>query len=185
MSTDKDWDSLAQSDALYTYFCILLRLLMSSLFSLISSQASTVFSNSEHLKMILTKNQYERNMEKIVMLDKIIIHPKYNWKENLDRDIALLRLKKPVAFSDYIQPVCLPTKEIVQSLLLAGYKGRVTGWGNLFETWTTNPSVLPNVLQQVNLPIVGRETCKASTNIKVTDNMFCAGKFNLYPNVQY
>ncbi|XP_042302896.1 prothrombin [Sceloporus undulatus] len=121
------------------------------------------------------RKKYERNMEKIVMLDKIIIHPKYNWKENLDRDIALLHLKKPVAFSDYIQPVCLPTKEIVQSLLLAGYKGRVTGWGNLFETWTTNPSVLPNVLQQVNLPIVGQETCKASTKIKVTDNMFCAG----------
>lgn len=32
------------------------------------------------------------------------------------------------------------------------------------------------MLQQVNLPIVDRETCKASTSIKVTDNMFCAGK---------
>ncbi|XP_020654675.3 prothrombin [Pogona vitticeps] len=118
---------------------------------------------------------YEKTMEKIVLLDKIIIHPKYNWKENLDRDIALLRLKKPVAFSDYIKPVCLPTKEIVQSLLLSGYKGRVTGWGNLFETWSSRSSALPNVLQQVNLPIVDRETCKASTSIKVTDNMFCAG----------
>lgn len=121
------------------------------------------------------RKTYERTMEKIVLLDKIIIHPKYNWKENLDRDIALLRLKKPVAFSDYIRPVCLPTKEVVQSLLLSGYKGRVTGWGNLFETWSSRSSALPNVLQQVNLPIVGRETCIASTNIKVTDNMFCAG----------
>lgn len=53
-------------------------------------------------------------MEKIVNLDKIIIHPKYNWKENLDRDIALLRLKRPIPFTDYIHPVCLPTKEVVQ-----------------------------------------------------------------------
>ncbi|XP_061466899.1 prothrombin [Rhineura floridana] len=118
---------------------------------------------------------YERNMEKIVMLEKIIIHPKYNWKENLDRDIALLLLKKPIPFSDYIHPVCLPTKEIVQSLMLSGYKGRVTGWGNLFETWTSGGAPLPSILQQVNLPIVPQDTCRASTKIKITDNMFCAG----------
>lgn len=58
--------------------------------------------------------RYEKNKEKIVLLDKIIIHPKYNWKENMDRDIALLHLKRPVIFSDYIHPVCLPTKELVQ-----------------------------------------------------------------------
>ncbi|XP_028582560.2 prothrombin isoform X6 [Podarcis muralis] len=118
---------------------------------------------------------YERTMEKIMLIEKVIIHPKYNWKENLDRDIALLLLKKPVEFSNYIHPVCLPTKEIVQSLMLTGYKGRVTGWGNLQETWTAGRSPLPGILQQVNLPIVPRETCKASTKIRVTDNMFCAG----------
>uniref|UniRef100_A0A8B9DP28 Prothrombin n=1 Tax=Anser cygnoides TaxID=8845 RepID=A0A8B9DP28_ANSCY len=119
--------------------------------------------------------KYEKNKEKIALLDKIIIHPKYNWKENMDRDIALLHLKRPIAFSDYIHPVCLPTKEVVQRLMLAGYKGRVTGWGNLKETWATSPSNLPTVLQQLNVPIVDQDTCKASTRVKVTDNMFCAG----------
>ncbi|XP_031360887.1 prothrombin isoform X1 [Lonchura striata] len=119
--------------------------------------------------------KYEKNKEKIALLDKIIIHPKYNWKENMDRDIALMHLKRPISFSDYIHPVCLPTKEVVQRLMLAGYKGRVTGWGNLKETWATSPSNLPTVLQQVNLPIVDQSTCKASTRVKVTDNMFCAG----------
>ncbi|XP_013925931.1 PREDICTED: prothrombin [Thamnophis sirtalis] len=61
------------------------------------------------------------------------------------------------------------------SLLLSGYKGRVTGWGNLFDTWGAGTRQLPSVLQEVNLPIVNRDICKASTNIKVTDNMFCAG----------
>lgn len=65
------------------------------------------------------------------------------------------------------------------SLMLTGYKGRVTGWGNLQETWTAGRSPLPGILQQVNLPIVPRETCKASTKIRVTDNMFCAGTFSL------
>ncbi|KAL2303395.1 hypothetical protein Nmel_008662 [Mimus melanotis] len=118
--------------------------------------------------------KYEKNKEKIALLDKIIIHPKYNWKENMDRDIALMHLKRPISFSDYIHPVCLPTKEVVQRLMLAGYKGRVTGWGNLKETWATSPATLPTVLQQVNLPIVDQSTCKASTRVKVTDNMFCA-----------
>lgn len=45
------------------------------------------------------------------MLEKIYIHPRYNWRENLDRDIALMKLKRPITFSDYIYPVCLPDRE--------------------------------------------------------------------------
>lgn len=62
------------------------------------------------------------------------------------------------------------------SLMLEGYKGRVSGWGNLFETWSSTPASLPSVLQQVNLPLVDQQNCRASTKIKVTDNMFCAGR---------
>ncbi|XP_072277651.1 prothrombin [Pyxicephalus adspersus] len=119
--------------------------------------------------------KYEKPDERILQLQRIIVHPKYNWKENLDRDIALMQLKRPLIFTNYIHPVCLPTKEIVQALLREGYKGRVTGWGNLQETWSTGGPQLPQVLQQINLPIVEQEICKASTKVKVTDNMFCAG----------
>lgn len=56
---------------------------------------------------------YERSVEKISTLERIVIHPGYNWRVNLDRDIALLKLKKPVAFSNYIHPVCLPDKRVV------------------------------------------------------------------------
>ncbi|XP_005384064.1 PREDICTED: prothrombin [Chinchilla lanigera] len=122
------------------------------------------------------RSRYERNMEKISMLEKIYIHPRYNWRENLDRDIALLKLKRPLSFSNYIHPVCLPDKQTVLSLLQAGHKGRVTGWGNLREVWKSSPNeVQPSVLQVVNLPIVDRRTCRASTRIRITDNMFCAG----------
>lgn len=50
-------------------------------------------------------------MEKISMLEKIHIHPRYNWRDTLDRDIALLKLRKPITFSNYIHPVCLPDKQ--------------------------------------------------------------------------
>ncbi|XP_068117761.1 prothrombin [Hyperolius riggenbachi] len=121
------------------------------------------------------RTKYEKPDERILQLQKIIVHPKYNWKENLDRDIALMQLRRPLTFTNYIHPVCLPTKEIVQKFLQSGFKGRVTGWGNLQETWTSGGPPLPQVLQQVNLPVVDQQTCKASTKIKVTDNMFCAG----------
>ncbi|XP_075044287.1 prothrombin [Mixophyes fleayi] len=121
------------------------------------------------------RTKYERTTERILQLERIIVHSKYNWKENLDRDIALLQLKKPLTFTNYIHPVCLPTMEIAQRLQLSGHKGRVTGWGNLKEAWTTGGPPLPQVLQQINLPLVEQDTCKASTKIKVTENMFCAG----------
>ncbi|KAK0133294.1 Prothrombin [Merluccius polli] len=119
--------------------------------------------------------RYEQGLEKIVPIDNIIVHPKYNWKENLNRDIALLHLKRVVQFDDRIHPVCLPSKLITRKLMFEGYKGRVTGWGNLKETWSPSSSHLPGVLQQIHLPIVDQDTCRASTSIRITDNMFCAG----------
>ncbi|KAG7267959.1 hypothetical protein CRUP_038089 [Coryphaenoides rupestris] len=71
----------------------------------------------------------KHNRARIVPIDEIIVHQKYNWRVNLNRDIALLHLKRPVQFNDRIHPVCLPTKQIAKKLMFAGYKGRVTGWG--------------------------------------------------------
>ncbi|KAJ8402921.1 hypothetical protein AAFF_G00362350 [Aldrovandia affinis] len=119
--------------------------------------------------------KFERDTEKIVAIDEIIVHPKYNWKENLNRDIALLHLRRPITFTDGIHPICLPTKKIAKGLMFAGFKGRVTGWGNLYETWSSSSHSLPAVLQQIHLPIVEQATCRASTSIRITDNMFCAG----------
>lgn len=56
--------------------------------------------------------RYEHTVERIVSIDEIIVHPKYNWKENLNRDIALLHMKRPVKFTNEIHPVCLPNKKV-------------------------------------------------------------------------
>ncbi|XP_029378356.1 prothrombin [Echeneis naucrates] len=119
--------------------------------------------------------KFERGIEKIVAIDEIIVHPKYNWKENLNRDIALLHLRRPVNFTDEIFPICLPSRKVAQNLMAEGYKGRVTGWGNLKETWNPSARNLPTVLQQIHLPIVDQDICRRSTSVRITDNMFCAG----------
>lgn len=49
-----------------------------------------------------------------MVVDRIIVHPKYNWKENLNRDIALLHLRRPIAFTDRIHPICLPNKKVAK-----------------------------------------------------------------------
>uniref|UniRef100_A0AAV2LEF2 Peptidase S1 domain-containing protein n=1 Tax=Knipowitschia caucasica TaxID=637954 RepID=A0AAV2LEF2_KNICA len=112
---------------------------------------------------------------RLLPIDEIIVHPKYNWKENLNRDIALLHMKRPITFSDRIHPICLPSKAVARTLMTAGFKGRVTGWGNLKETWNPASRNLPSVLQQIHLPIVDQDHCRSSTSVKITDNMFCAG----------
>lgn len=64
----------------------------------------------------------------------------------------------------------------VLRLMTEGFKGRVTGWGNLMETWNPSQRRLPEVLQQIHLPIVDQDICRRSTSVKITNNMFCAGE---------
>jgi len=58
---------------------------------------------------------------------RIIPHPSYN-TDTADYDVAVLELKRPVTFTKYIQPVCLPD---------AGHhfptskKCLISGWGYL------------------------------------------------------
>lgn len=76
--------------------------------------------------------RYEKGTEKIAAIDEIIIHPKYNWKENLNRDIALLHMKKPITFTNEIHPVCLPSKAISKKFENTILNNPVTFWSKLF-----------------------------------------------------
>lgn len=65
--------------------------------------------------------------EQVIRLDFIALHPEYV-DSGFINDIALLRLEKPVTFSDYVRPICLPVSEP-----RSGTTCTVTGWGQLFE----------------------------------------------------
>ncbi|KAF8764528.1 Prothrombin like protein [Argiope bruennichi] len=105
----------------------------------------------------------------------IVVHPAYN-KVTFDNDLALVRLRDHVHFSDYILPVCLGDRDLGEKFLAGSsggspiYMGTVTGWGKLKEF---GPS--PRYLQEIRLPIVDQKICLASTNYTVSRNMFCAG----------
>ncbi|GFS82775.1 prothrombin [Nephila pilipes] len=105
----------------------------------------------------------------------IVVHPAYD-KKTFDNDLALVRLREHVRFTDYILPVCLGDRNLGETLLSPGpggnpiQMGTVTGWGKLKEN---GPS--PRFLQEIRLPIVDQKTCLATSDYPVTRNMFCAG----------
>uniref|UniRef100_A0A8C1XVV0 Si:dkey-32n7.7 n=1 Tax=Cyprinus carpio TaxID=7962 RepID=A0A8C1XVV0_CYPCA len=95
----------------------------------------------------------------------IIKHPKYNFTN--DNDIALLKLRSPVTFTDYISPVCLAAHT---SVFNSGTDSWITGWGNIMSL----PS--PKVLQEVEVPVIGNRQCNCLYGVgNITDNMICAG----------
>jgi trypsin len=108
--------------------------------------------------------------EQRVDIETIIGHPDYD-SSDLTNDICLLKLKTPLEWTDFVQPIALPAP---MEETEADTECTVTGWGTLSEGGLN----LPNVLHKVNVPIVSDEDCNASyqsSGISVTASMICAG----------
>ncbi|KAG8452120.1 hypothetical protein GDO86_004060 [Hymenochirus boettgeri] len=104
-------------------------------------------------------------------VSEIIVHKEYfGAKTNNDNDIALLKLSKPVNYTDYVIPLCLPEKKFAVRELLSVRFSTVSGWGRLLESGAT-----PEVLQRVQLPRVKTQDCIQQTKMNISQNMFCAG----------
>ncbi|KAJ8407216.1 hypothetical protein AAFF_G00288920 [Aldrovandia affinis] len=101
-------------------------------------------------------------------------HPLYNPRMDLyNHDIALLRMRSPIRFTDYVRPVCLGPKVFTEALVEAGSMARVSGWGRLRFQGTE-----ATVLQKVELPFVDRTECKDSSSDRISRYMFCAGYYD-------
>ncbi|XP_078039351.1 uncharacterized protein LOC144471309 isoform X2 [Augochlora pura] len=107
--------------------------------------------------------------EQVLRLDYISLHPEYI-DNGFINDIAMLRLEKPVIFSDYVRPICLPEAEPKSGTMCT-----VTGWGQLFEIGR----IFPDTLQEVQLPVISTEECRRKTLFlplyRITSGMLCAG----------
>ncbi|XP_023932761.1 trypsin-like [Lingula anatina] len=100
-----------------------------------------------------------------VQAKEIYIHRKYN-KRSLSNDVALIKLKNRVTFTDQISPVCLPT---VNEELADGHYCETTGWG-----WTGG--FYSKKLRQVNVPYITTSSCKKTNYGKeIESSMVCAG----------
>uniref|UniRef100_H3C597 Zmp:0000001114 n=1 Tax=Tetraodon nigroviridis TaxID=99883 RepID=H3C597_TETNG len=97
---------------------------------------------------------------------RILLHPKYD-QFTSDSDIALLELSSPVAFTDLVQPVCVPSPS---HTFKTGTSCHVTGWGVLMED-----GELASRLQEASVKIISRNICNKLYDDAVTPRMLCAG----------
>ncbi|ALC47832.1 MP1 [Drosophila busckii] len=87
-------------------------------------------------------------------------------------DIALLRLESPVTFSDYIAPVCLPTKLEHKENIFLGRTMTVSGWGSTKFNTTSNIKQKADVL---SVPLADCSKRYSTLRHTVTDSQICAG----------
>ncbi|XP_063791268.1 prostasin-like [Pseudophryne corroboree] len=110
-----------------------------------------------------------------VMIDSVYKNPAYT-PDAYSWDIALVKLKSPVTFSNTVQPIRLPSASVQ---FPAGMQCSITGWGN------TKPSVNlggQQTLQVGKVTIISRRTCSCLYGINPTPetltiqaDMMCAG----------
>uniref|UniRef100_A0A8C5WEZ7 Peptidase S1 domain-containing protein n=1 Tax=Leptobrachium leishanense TaxID=445787 RepID=A0A8C5WEZ7_9ANUR len=104
-----------------------------------------------------------------VSLKRIIYHPQYT--STGDRgNIALVELMNPVNFTDYIQPICLPSESVT--------------FPSGLECWVTGNITNPNTLQEVMLPLIDDKLCDQMYHIDssasndttiIQEEKICAG----------
>ncbi|XP_054715339.1 venom peptide isomerase heavy chain-like [Uloborus diversus] len=106
-------------------------------------------------------------------VSEVYVHEKFG-RHSIGNDIALLKLKKPLNIKDaggYINGICLP-KNRDDPMGFA----RATGWGD-----TTHGGEGSDILKQVLLPIVDRDTCNQIygnyiERYPILSQMICAGQ---------
>lgn len=98
------------------------------------------------------------------------IHEKFREGTHMNNDIAVIVMKNPVRFNDYIQPICLPQEGIEYK---EGRRCTISGWGSI-QSGVSTPS---NNLRVAEIPVISDEICKLPHvyGRSVTEGMFCAG----------
>lgn len=102
-------------------------------------------------------------------------HPEYN-KNDVDNDIALLKLEYPIELTHRVWPACLPEQnEEIKPELMA----TILGWGAI--SYHRQPDGKPQVerddmLHQAVVPVVDFDECKNSYGDDLaTHHVICAG----------
>ncbi|KAF2883819.1 hypothetical protein ILUMI_22350 [Ignelater luminosus] len=93
--------------------------------------------------------------------------------ENLYEDIALLRLKKEVNYTDFIKPICLPLSSELRYKAFSGERATVAGWGKTKES-----AKMSDMKLKVEIPVVSNHDCAEfykKHNGRIAASQICAG----------
>lgn len=111
-----------------------------------------------------------------IEIEKRILHESYV-PNSIDQmhDIALLRLKQLVSFTEYVKPICLPVGDAVRNNNFEGYAMDVAGWG---VTEDGSPS---NTKLKITVDVWNLEQCQSKYRIyqmHLNGSQICAGGKN-------
>jgi len=109
----------------------------------------------------------EQSGEVKVPVSQTVIHPGYKQPGQQGNDIAIIKLSRPIKFSNTIQPACLPSANDIPPY---GTNGIVAGWGGLQENKGG-----PEALHQVVVPTISPEKCRTMYGNVDAKNELCAG----------
>ncbi|MBN3314672.1 FA9 factor, partial [Atractosteus spatula] len=133
-----------------------------------------------HVRLGDYERYRDEQTEVTVEISQFITHPHYN-RLTLDNDIALMRLSRPVPYSRYIVPACLPPKGLAERvLLLNGTRVVVSGWGREKEGSSKSSSAL----RFIDIPLAPLSQCAEVMSQSPTENMLCAGELGKKRNIR-
>lgn len=127
--------------------------------------------NASRIKITLGKHHREQShdVSGLINVVRVIRHKDFkSSRANLQSNIALLQLEKPVKFTDVVRPICLPTRKEVQDVI-GGNHGVLIGWKK------KNDHKYETRLQQTKVDVVHRYRCQWATRKFDEKRMICAG----------
>lgn len=103
---------------------------------------------------------------------QIKLHPHYD-PSTLENDIAVFKLANAIAFTNFIQPICMWDKKKANIRHVERKRGTVMGWGY------TEADEVSDVLKEATMPVIPLSECLSSNRdffgAFLTNKNFCAG----------
>nr|XP_027224891.1 brachyurin-like [Penaeus vannamei] len=99
--------------------------------------------------------------------DEYYVHEDIDYPEIFDNDIAVIKLRQPIGFNDYIQPVCLPSySDAADSANFVDIFVTATGWG-------ADTHGYHHALQYLDLKTISTQQCVDVYGSVITDIYLC------------
>ena len=96
---------------------------------------------------------------------RIFVHERFV-SSTFENDVAIIRLDRPVTFTERVASICLPTNNLTPGLQVT-----VAGWGTVAET----SRVHSNVLRQAHVNILPATNCRVYSDVNFdTTRQLCA-----------
>lgn len=108
--------------------------------------------------------------DSIYEIEDVVIHPGYNPSDSYIDDIALLKLRRPLVFSERVKPIRLP-KRFTEIAASESNMVTLVGWGR-----NASDGPVQTTLQQVDYYFVPNDECNQIHSNHIYPTQICAAE---------